>query len=108
MRTVRLITLLGLAALICGCASKGNGAPQLIRPAYYDAPAPALVFDPPVALDEPQIALSRNDRQPALFIGFYEARTTFYHIRTDDRHDLTTLDRTYRRAVIDEVGVSYR
>lgn len=43
-----------------------------------------LAFDPPAIAGMPQLDLSRDDRGAAAFLGFEDARTTYYSLTNDD------------------------
>jgi hypothetical protein len=103
-------TFLPLAMLLMsGCAGRPSAAPEAFAPpAYLDAPAVALAFKPSVALDEPPVHLPREARNPAAFVSFDQLSTTFFYIRTDDRHTTDRTDRFIRWSVQEKVGISYR
>jgi hypothetical protein len=109
-RQVLVLTVL----LATGCAAQsGRNAPHARSDrtpdlAYDAAPAPALVFDPPVTAQTQMIHLDRDDRAPAAFVGFDQTFTTFSYIRTYDRQTNDRTDRFERRAISERVGVSYR
>jgi hypothetical protein len=91
--------------------------------AEYDAVvASALVFDPPVVQDEPELELGRAEREPRVSMGFDGPITEYFSIRLDDRQisngwgisgasghgSAGSFDRYERRAVTERVGVRYR
>jgi hypothetical protein len=46
--------------------------------------ASALVFSPPVTLDEPPIDLDRTARAPGAFFGYDEGSIEYYRLTVDD------------------------
>src|SRR4051794_19350884 len=74
-------------ALLTGCASQPSQQPQAVateEPA--DAVlASALVFDPPVILDEPPVVLDREPRERSAFVAFEDQTVTFSYLHIDDR-----------------------
>lgn len=92
-----LLAAVASAASLAGCASTPSPAPpepQSITstrfdPADFDesraVAASALAFDPPVALDEPALDLSRAGRQPSAFFGYEEGFAEYYRLTVDDR-----------------------
>jgi hypothetical protein len=108
------IALAGLLAfIVAGCAvtqSTDNTtlATKALRPSYIDAGTPSLAFSPPIAIGLPPLNLDREIRQPGVFLGYDELTTTYYHVRNDDWQVGPTDGRTFRRAVTERVGVSYR
>ena len=116
-----LLTLM----LLCGCAASAptTEAEPLARAeapasadvsgksAFDEAVAAALVFDPPVALGEPELLLARDQRQAGAFVGFDQVTTTFSYVRIDDRQRLEHghfHDRVERRAISVRMGSSTR
>jgi hypothetical protein len=120
---VMLITVLLWTA---GCQSQAPvpERPQTLNaePQYEAVVASALVFDPPVAQDEPRLELTRADRQPGVVVGYEELTAEYFSIRMDDRQISNAsgfrgsaggfgsgiYDRYERRAVTERVGVRYR
>jgi hypothetical protein len=99
-----------------GCASR-QAQPVAVdppAPIYDQAVAAALIFDPPVLADSPQIDFSREGRAQTAYAGFEELTTTFYYLRVDDRQlnyggsGQHNNDRFERQAITQRVGVSYR
>ena len=92
-----LLTALAAAAPIVGCTGRPPADPARpesitstrFAPDAFDesraVAASALVFDPPVTLDEPQLDLSRADRQPSAFFGYEEGSIEYYRLTVDDR-----------------------
>ena len=112
------------AVLLAGCQTKAPpSAPQTLddEPEYEAVTAAALVFDPPVALDEPPLQLTRADREARVAVGYEELTAEYFYIRLDDRQITSggssrfghgfgggSYDRYERRAVTERVGVRYR
>jgi hypothetical protein len=107
--TFILLSIIGI-----GCASKQAQPPVATAPPapiYDQAVAAALVFDPPVLADSPQIDFSREGRAQSAYAGFEELTTTFYYLQVDDRQQSfggSRHDRFERQAITQRVGVSYR
>jgi hypothetical protein len=89
-----MITLLAAAALAQGCGSAtsssaaGRDDASITTVTEYRGEAvaaSALVFAPPVTLDEPTINLDRAPRQPAAFFGYDEGSIEYYRLTVDDR-----------------------
>jgi hypothetical protein len=105
--------ILGIALLFGGgCATKPSGETQVRVDAEPDAVvASALLFDPPVILDEPPLDLSRESRERSAFVGYEDQTVTFSYIHIDDRQVSQGghgRDRYERRSLIDRFGTSYR
>src|SRR5258706_7585855 len=113
-----------IAIALAGCASqpavpraRSSQVPETRR--YEESTASALIFDPPVAYDQPPLELTREDRIPSAFVAFYEPIITYYWIHTDNRQvsdygsracggrfgAIGIGDCFQRRAVSDKVGV---
>jgi hypothetical protein len=102
---MRLTCLFIAAALLAGCASSthpvmsnGNDKPS----------SAALVFDPPVAMYDRPLDLSRNNRGEAAYAGFEDTTTTYFYIHTDDRQTTDLSDRFVREGYSDKVGSVHR
>lgn len=102
-----------------GCASRpvepahscqtSHDCPPVATVAIEDsAVAAALVFDPPVMVNNPPLNLSRSARNPAAFVSFDQTITTFYFLRSNDRQIIGAAPYAERRAVTERFGVSYR
>jgi len=113
---VRGICILAAAGLMgVGCASQ-SAKPQAaestaVLVSYSTSRAGALVFDPPVAQDQPKVELAREDRTPGVFMGYDETIATYHVVRFDDRqaNDFgVNNDRFERRSISYRVGVNYR
>lgn len=105
MRAACIILALGLVG---GCASRHGSRANIDRRGYVDTPSASLAFSPPVAFGEPAIMLPRDERQPAVFIGFEDVSASYFYIRADDRMTNDGTDHYVRRSIIEKVGVSYR
>src|SRR5689334_14971962 len=85
-----LLPVAGLL-LATGCASSRDPEPRAITTVteveggYRAVTASALVFDPPVAMNEPPIELARGPRQPGAFFGYDEGSVETYRLYVDDR-----------------------
>ncbi len=106
---------------VAGCQSKARlPARSAVPETEYEAiAASALVFDPPVAQDQPALALSRADREAGVAVGYEELTAEYFSIRFDDRQisngfgfhgsgGIGNYDSYERRAVTHRVGVRYR
>jgi hypothetical protein len=100
-RTGMMIALLTTAALAQGCGSATSSATArrdevaLTTVTEYRGEAvaaSALVFAPPVTLDEPPINLDRASRQPVAFFGYDEGSIEYYRLTVDDRQTFSTGD----------------
>jgi hypothetical protein len=115
MRGTLMVILL---ALLGGCAAKPQAARRAREPiAIPEVPAEqavvasALVFDPPIAINEQPLDLARDPRQASAVVGFDQLTTTFFYLQTDDKQrfdNFNTGDRFERRAVSQRFGVSFR
>jgi hypothetical protein len=116
---MRVGALLILLACLAACASKPGTVATVPAPETHDyepLTASALVFDPPIAANQPRLELSRDLRQPSAFVGYDGPITTYYWIHTDDWQNSawsgdassSVGDQYERRAVIDTAGVRYR
>lgn len=104
---MRWAMLLLSTVVLAGCAGRAptrSSAPPGL--AYADRPAMALVFVPPVAIDQEPLLLDRDIRQPAAFWGFDQFNDTAFYIRTEDRQDDWGYDHYLRRAVIERFGTA--
>lgn len=119
---MRLSITLAASLFLVGCATHPVPKPVVQQqaealPAKYEeaAAATALVFDPPFAGEHP-IELTRDERQPAAFVGWDGPITTSFWIYTDDWQDSGGFDRggrglrsNYQRdAQISQIGVRTR
>lgn len=100
--------------MACGCSSTHNSP----KPSYSNglritqrSNTSALVFDPPVAVGQPELDLGRAGRAEEAFVGYDSLTATFYYLRTDDRQADdwgVRNDRYERRAISTKVGAVYR
>lgn len=84
--------LIAFAVLLTGCAAhpktqQANRADEAQLARYDESPASALVFDPPIPEGEKPVELTRDERQPAAFVGFDGPITTSFWIYTQDWQD---------------------
>jgi hypothetical protein len=108
MRRAAILILMTLAGG-CACARHPAGSWRATdRPVHGESPALSLAFAPAIAAAEPPIALWRDDRIPAAFVGYEELSTSFIYIRTDDRQTDDGTGYYVRRAIVEKVGVGYR
>lgn len=119
-----LLSMLAIVVLGAGCQTtpKKPAATQKVdaERQYEAVAASALVFDPPVALNEPPLALSRADREARVSVGYEELTTEYFYIRLDDRQTSYgfdgrghgggngSYDQYERRAITERSGVRYR
>jgi hypothetical protein len=98
-----------MAGVLCGCAARpATTGITLAKPVYMESCASALAFTPPIAYGQGPVVLPRDVREPAAFVGFEDLSATYFYTRTDDRQNLSADGWSYRRAVSEKVGVSYR
>jgi len=107
--------ILALLYIAVGCAAKKAVQPPpttaeapATQPVYEESASAALVFQPPIAMGEPQLALSREGREIEAFMGFDQTSTTYHYVRFDDRQSDDFEDGYERRSVTVQVGVSQR
>lgn len=107
MRYAMLVMCLLIAG---GCAAPKPATPTAAtrQLQYMDAPAVSLAFAPPITLREPPIELGREGREPEVFLGYEDMSPTFFYTRTDDWQVDPHDGRTFRRAISERVGVTYR
>jgi hypothetical protein len=112
-------TLSLLAITVAGCASQPQSVVPVQQPipAYSEADASALAFDPPVLAGTPRLDLSRDGREPTAFEGFDQGSTTYYYLQTYDLYSGFgggrggrggNGDYYLRQAVSQTYGISYR
>src|SRR5688500_12870362 len=123
----RSLSILSLLATAAGCQTTSTTTNYHCPPVepeheFEAVTASALVFDPPVAQDEPRLELSRANRQPGVSVGYDELTAEYYSVRLDDRQIGNgfggrgfgrfggggSFDRYERRAVSEKVGIRYR
>jgi hypothetical protein len=107
---MRYAILVMCTLIVGGCAAARPAAPRAAdhRPEYSDAPATSLAFAAPITLREPPVMLDRELREPGVFLGYEDLTATYFYIRSDDWQVGTNDGRTFRRAVAERVGVTYR
>jgi hypothetical protein len=83
---MRWVGFIFLALAMAGCASQPGGVSSVHQSHDYDdnSTAVVLAFDPPAIAGMPELDLSREDRGTAAFVGFEDARTTYYSLTNDD------------------------
>ena len=115
-------------AALClgGCAAAPRSQHVVVVPEETLAsdqaePAAALVFNTPLGENETPVELTRDERQPAAFVGFDGPITTSFWIYTDDMQDTgrggsgrnggtcgPLGDRYQREAIMEQTGVRTR
>lgn len=119
MRNLLIYTLAILLTGTVGCARQSRLAARDRDRSFDDAQpaAAALVFQPAIAEDMPQLDLSRDGREPEAFVGYAEGVAEHFYVRWDDRQSnyghgrrggSGAFDRYERRAISEKVGVLYR
>ncbi|CAN5414460.1 hypothetical protein BH09PLA1_BH09PLA1_19750 [soil metagenome] len=112
----RALILLGLVLLGSGCAAHPGGpgptaagAGDLDQREFDQATtASALLFDPPMYMNDLPPELSREGRERAAFVAYEDQSTTFSYIRIDDRQTGDNRERYERRAIMERFGSSTR
>jgi hypothetical protein len=105
------ILLVGLVGCTASHRAESVAVPPLspaLETYAQPASASALVFDPPVARNLPELNLAREGREPEAFWGYDSGTTTSYYLRTDDRQFDDSWNGVHRRAISERVGFSYR
>ena len=115
---MRWLPVILLLSLVVGCAAKPQAERAARQPVTGSEPqleqvvvASALVFDPPIAMNEQPLDLARDPRQASAVVGFDQLTTTYFYLQTDDKQrfdNFNTGDRFERRAVSQRFGVSFR
>ena len=117
---MRWSALILVSLCLAGCASQlqqqqAPPSPELQAVAVEEPAdavlASALMFDPPVTLDEPPLSLAREPRERSAFVAFEDQTQTFSWIHIDDFQSGDGphgRGRYERRALIDRVGSSVR
>jgi len=100
---------------MCGCQSKPRQVAILPEQERSPSTRPvrqasgALAFTPPVAMDQRELQLWRDDREASAYVGYDEAILQYYYVRTDDRQNFWgDNDTIMRRAVSVKTGVRIR
>jgi hypothetical protein len=103
-----------IALSLVGCAAQHN-KPQATNdqqlPQFEDRVSTALVFDPPIARDNPPLALARDVREPYSVLGYDETTTTsFSTYYNDTQYGPFNLPSLWfeRQATSIRYGVSFR
>ncbi len=115
---MRCLALIVAALVFTGCASRAKTSQrveqqpeaQLAGYRYGESTASALAFDPPVVANAVTPNLARVGRETTAFVGFDTVITTHFYVRNDDRQVIYGGDGGVyeRRAISEQVGVSYR
>jgi hypothetical protein len=109
---MRILSIIIASLALMGCAAQQppvSAKEQLQQSTYAPSPAAALAFDPPVLAGQPQMDLSRDDRQPAAFAGYQDTVTTFSDTHTDDLLGDSPIDSSFQRdASSDRITTNYR
>jgi hypothetical protein len=100
---MRAILILISATLLAGCVSEPPATMSKSNPNLATATA-ALAFDPPIAMNEPALDLSRSTHGEAAFAGFENTTTTFFDVHTDDRQTTDLSNRFVREGYSEQVG----
>jgi hypothetical protein len=109
---LRFASILAMASILGGCAAQ-SAPPQQARvvtptAAQQDAPALALVLDPPVIRGLPPIDLARAERRVGAFGGYQNLTATYFSIQTIDQQASDWSNNYQRRTEMNQVGVNYR
>ncbi len=103
-----------IASLLVGCAAKPRqpqASQALDKPHYEDRVVTALVFDPPISMNEEPVVLARNEREPYAVIGFDQTTTTVFNTYYNDtQYGPSSLPSLWfqRQAISERYGVSFR
>lgn len=104
-----------VVACVVGCQSKPKQVTIVSERKLSPASQPvrrssgALAFMPPVAMDQRELQLWRDDRQPSAFVGYDQPIAQYYYVRTDDRQNFWgDNDIIMRRAVTVKMGMTSR
>ena len=115
---MRWLPVILLLSLVVGCAAKPQAERAARQPVTGSEPqleqvvvASALVFDPPIAMNEQPLDLARDPRQASAVVGFDQLTTTYFYLQTDDRQrfdNFNTGGWFQRQAISQRFGVSFR
>jgi len=107
---VQRITLILICVLAAGCATvPQQQAPEsTATPAYTEAAASALAFDPPIAGGAVLPELARGPRAPSAFFGYTESTVELYTSATDDLRSNQFGDVYTQEAFSVKSGIRYR
>ncbi len=100
--------LFALALAAVGCAAQTAPTTRPATTVYRDHAAVALVYEPPIAADLPRLALARDTREPAAFLGYRQLTVEYFVVHRDDWQMDGYPDQFTRRAISDQSGVRYR
>ncbi len=108
-KCVRYISTILAASLLVGCeAQKATSTASFTTEVPPARTASALMFDPPIALNEQAPDLSRDLRGQAALIGFEEAATSTYDVYTYNRQGSGNTGYYDQEAVSERVGTTHR
>jgi len=102
---MRAIFVIISAIFLAGCVSQ---PPAGQPPAAEPVASSALVFDPPIAMYNAPLDLSRSTRGEAAFAGFEDTATTYFDVWTDDRQTTDSTDRFVREGFSEKIGATRR
>ncbi len=105
---MRFGLLLIIALSAAGCASPAPSGLPPVEHAYADSPASSLVFEPPIAFNEPRIDLGREDRQPSVFMGYEDSLPTWFYVRVSEYQSTFGPDHYHRWTSWGKASVGYR
>jgi hypothetical protein len=105
---MRVGIILISVGLLAGCSTEQPQTTMLKSNANLGNASAALVFDPPIAMNQPPLDLSRSTRGEAAFAGFEETTTTYFDVRTDDRQTTDLTDQFVREGYSEQVGSTRR
>jgi hypothetical protein len=108
MRRYTFIIVAGL--FFTGCAASRPAAPEaaVVTPQYTPEATTALAFDPVISGGSSLVAISRDNRGVAAYVGLDNGSVEYYDVQTDDDQEFLNYPSTYeRRVVSDKIGVIY-
>jgi hypothetical protein len=112
---MRQLWVILCAAVVAGCAAHSERVPteaqvDRVEDVGFEQarPASALVFDPPVAANQPPLELARAQREPSAFVAYDEVFSTYFYLRLDDRQKISPDGTSERRVISETFGVSRR
>lgn len=107
-----VVTILAVCMLGCAAKPKTHQAGKTLEKHQYEpAVATALVFEPPISVDQAPLVLARIDHEPYAVIGFDQTTTTVFNIYYNDtQYGSGSLPSLWfqRQAVSERFGISYR
>jgi hypothetical protein len=114
----RVLILSASLFALAGCSSESHPKPLAaaattqpiarLEESYEPALASALVFTPPISINDPPVELSRADREPGAFVGFEDQTRSFLYVRTEDRYSSDGQGRFERRSIVEQLGSTTR